>query len=97
MPSQYDGDITVSDRAAIEDQFEGLTIIADNHYTKCKDHFRKVTFITPYSHAGRPKVIKGKKVPFQLTIEQEKHNSDVLVFVGKWSSPLDGLPKNLKV
>lgn len=86
-PSLYDGDLTISEKHNIETLFEGETIIADNHYSKCQKFFSKVTFITPFTAAGRPKVIDGKKVPFQLPPEKLSHNAVVAGVRGKVEGP----------
>jgi hypothetical protein len=86
-PSLYDGDLAISEMQNIEALFEGETIIADNHYAKCKNFFKKVTFITPFTAAGRPKVVERKKVPFQLPPEKVAHNSVVAGVRGKVEGP----------
>jgi hypothetical protein len=86
-PSLYDGDLAIAEKHDIETLFDGETIIADNHYAKSKNFFEKVTFITPYTAAGRPKVVDGKKVKFQLPPEKVAHNAVVAGVRGKVEGP----------
>lgn len=86
-PSLYDGDLTIASKQELEQTFRGATVVADCHYSKCSNFFDKITFVTPYTAAGRPKIIQGKKVPYRLPPEKLKHNGEVAGVRGKVEAP----------
>lgn len=90
-PKLYDADIVISTKDVLESSLEGASIIGDCHYSKCKEFFTKITFITPYSEAGRPKIVAGKKVPFQLDAEKKEVNEEVYGVRGKAEAPFGWL------
>jgi hypothetical protein len=40
--------------------FSGTTMIGDNYFRKATLYFKQIELITLKSHAGRPKMVKGK-------------------------------------
>jgi hypothetical protein len=86
-PTEYDGDLTIHYAMKIDSLFSGTTMIGDNHFRKATSYFKQIELITPKSHAGRPKMVKGKKVKIQLTKDEEKVNEIIVGIRGKVEAP----------
>jgi hypothetical protein len=41
-------------------------------------YFKQIKLITPKSHAGRPKMVKKKKIKIQLTKNEKKINEIIV-------------------
>jgi hypothetical protein len=83
QPTDYDGDLTLIYLLTIEKLFLHTTIIVDNHFWKAAPFFKTITLITSVSKAGRPKVVKGKKVINELTLEEQQTNNIIAGVRGK--------------
>lgn len=87
LPKEYDAHIFLRVLHRIEKHFAGATIIADNHFRSAADSCTRVDLITKISKAGRPRVIRGRRMKRELTKEQERHNKDVSAIRGRVEAP----------
>ena len=74
FPKDYDGDLILLHAETLDALFPDTTMLGDNHFKKGELHLKKVTLICNKSEGGRPKVINGKKVKYQLSPHDKKVN-----------------------
>ena len=67
--------------------FLGPHIIADNHFRAATKFFDKLVLVTNKSNAGRPRIIRGKRVPHSLSAEDQEKNEAIAFVRGKVESP----------
>ena len=73
-PNEYNGNLILYYGKKIAKSFLLITIIADCQFMKAAPFLKKVKLITPKSNAERPKMVKDKKVLYQLIEEEERVN-----------------------
>ena len=87
LPSVFDGDITISCASELDRLFPGLEMVGDNHFRKASPFLKRLTLHTNISKAGRPRMVQGKKVPVELTPEEEEWNRKISLVRGKIEAP----------
>mgnify|MGYP005853465407 CR=1 FL=1 len=86
-PKAYDSHLFCRHMETVEKALPGAVIIADNHFRKAAEITEKVTLVTNISKAGRPRMVKGKRMKRTLTSDQEAHNADVSFIRGRVEAP----------
>jgi len=86
-PKKYDGEILTYEAQKLDALFPNMTMIGDNHFRSATDFLKKITLITNKSAAGRPKIVKKKKVKHKLSEEDERRNSAIAGVHGKIEAP----------
>ena len=92
-PKWHDAELLKSQASTVEEEFNGASIIGDQHFEALKGFFTNITFHAPFKHnpiKKKDKLKRGHKIS-KLTRSQIKYNQDVRTVRARVERPFSWL------